>query len=208
MDGPCRSVGHKKHPGHPVSVLDREVNMNLPLLLSHEPGKKRAAQPLAGKLTSSQAHGITAIKKQDWGSHRGASSHMEEAQTSQRYRDDGKQLYLRQVTNIPLAALEGPMCTSFHGSYPVCMRPTRREQQEPGSLKTHPHRAAWLAAKGLTSLTAVPATGIESNERSWRRNEDEDADFLAFIETLLDDRVHKMCSMHTSIGAAQRDHKV
>lgn len=56
-------------------------------------------------------------------------------------------------------------CMFPHESYPPSCRPTRRDQQ-PGSLVTHPHRAAWLASRGLKNLTILDPETISNNQRS------------------------------------------
>ncbi|CDI81060.1 hypothetical protein EPH_0051550 [Eimeria praecox] len=196
IEDSCDSVSHRNLPGHPISVLEREVNMDLPLLLRHEPRKKRAAQNFGGKLNSNQIQETAALKKHDWGNRCGALPELIDGYFPEHHWEDVAFLCRQRVMKIPMAALEGPMCVSFHGSYPVSRRPTKRDQQEPGSLKTHPHRVAWLAAKGLTSLSTATATGREANERSWRRNEDEDADFMAFIDVLLDEKARRRRSVH------------
>lgn len=189
-------TSHRNLPGRPVSVLRRGVNLQLPLLLSHEPAKKRAAGPLVGKPSDNLIPEVKALKRQDCGDSCGAPLGIIHARSSPYYWEDDGLSYRQQLMKIPMAVLGGPMCIKFHGSYPISVRPTRRDLQEPGSLKTYPHRAAWLAAKWLTSLDVVPATGREANERSWRRNEDEDDDFLAFIETLLDDPASRKRRVH------------
>ena len=59
--------------------------------------------------------------------------------------------------------LEWTTCDHPHRSYPISERPTRRDEQL-GSLVTHPHRVAWLASKGLTSLTVTLDSDDEDDD--------------------------------------------
>lgn len=157
-----------------------------------------------------------------WSGNRNQNNHVEEAgyqkeqkkrcacgtsagppETPTRQQMAGAERLKQQPMEIPISLLESPMCSLFHGSYPVSVRPTRRDKQEPGLLKTHPHRAAWLRAKGITSLRVVSSNSNEFNKLFSKRNVDEDADFLAFIEVLLDDKKRRERANLASSKASQ-----